>query len=504
MTDRTARFQLFAQPLDRAAILLMLVLSLIIAAVLLKGDRTAPHIRDFSWQGKQVGAEDTAFLLTFSRPMDHASVEANLRLEPPLPGRVSWAGRRMAYTLDSPAPYGSVFELRLQAARDRFSLPGDERTQMKPFVGQFRSRDRAFVYLGVQGETAGRLVLYNLTRQQQEILTPANLVVLDFKPYPQGDRILFSANDRASQDQNQLNQQLYTVTTGIQLQAAVSPDVPATAPATQPAGAIERVLDSQDYQNLKFDLAPDGQKIIVQRVSRKNPAEFGLWIVQPGQPPQPLATAPGGDFLIAPDSKSLAINQGQGVAILPLESSAEPLNFLAQFGQTLSFSRDGLAAAMTRFNADPGNPTRSLFLVTSQGAERELLKTNGMVLSAQFHPTQPLLYCLYTRLIPGEDYLEQPYLAAIDLDTDRHTDLLVLPIQRDIQISLAPDGLGILFDQIVAEAGAPSGAILNSEGKAVTDSSLWVLPLATDAAGQSVRVAPESLPLSGLRPRWLP
>jgi hypothetical protein len=510
MANRTTRLQLLSQPLDRTAILIMLVLSLAIGAVILKGDRVAPHVRAFSWQGKQIGAEDTAFLLTFSRPMDHGSVEENLRLDPPLPGKISWAGRRMSYTLNLPAPYGTAFELKLQQAHDRFSQ-GDTPTPMQTYVGQFHSRDRAFIYLGVKGEEAGRLVLYNLTQAQHQILTPANLVVIDFKPYSQGDRILFAANDRDSQAQNLLNQQLYTVSTGMQIQAPQSfnlSESQSNSTKSQPSpsalGTVERVLDSQDYQNLKFDLSADGQKILVQRVSRKNPAEFGIWLIEAGQPPRALPGQPGGDFLIAPDSSSLAINQGQGVAILPLEADGQPLDFLSQFGQTLRFARDGSAAAMVKFSSESNTPVRSLFLVTNQGTRRELLKTDGDFLSAQFHPTLPLLYCLYTKVIPGKDYLEQPYLAAIDLKTAKVTDLLVLPIQRDVRISLAPDGLGILFDQIVATAQQSQNVIINDEGKAVADSSLWVLPLVIDAMGQPLQSKPEPLPLSGLRPQWLP
>ncbi|QYO62503.1 hypothetical protein [Leptolyngbya sp. 7M] len=145
----------FFQPLDRTAIVLILILSLLIGGLLLKGDRTAAKVRSFSWQDRQVGAEDTAFILAFNRPMEHESVEQNLQINPPLPGKISWAGRRMAYTLTAPAPYGKSFELTLDKARDRFSQADDPRTQMQPFSGQFRTRDRAFVYLGVSGEEAG-------------------------------------------------------------------------------------------------------------------------------------------------------------------------------------------------------------------------------------------------------------------------------------------------------------------------------------------------------------
>ncbi|MEW6497303.1 MAG: hypothetical protein AB1589_33090, partial [Cyanobacteriota bacterium] len=85
----------------------MLVLSLLISILLWGGDRTSPYVRDFSWQDKPVGAADSFFILTFSRPMNQTSVEANLQIQPPLPGLISWAGRRLVYTLTNPAPYAT-------------------------------------------------------------------------------------------------------------------------------------------------------------------------------------------------------------------------------------------------------------------------------------------------------------------------------------------------------------------------------------------------------------
>jgi hypothetical protein len=67
----------------------------------------------------------------------------------------------------------------------------------------------------VENNEKGRLVLYNLTRQQKTILTPANLTVMDFKLYPKGDRILFSAVDSPNPQPGLINQKLYTITTGI-------------------------------------------------------------------------------------------------------------------------------------------------------------------------------------------------------------------------------------------------------------------------------------------------
>ncbi|NJR65827.1 MAG: hypothetical protein HC772_11680 [Leptolyngbyaceae cyanobacterium CRU_2_3] len=502
------------QPLDRIAILLILLLILLIGGIVLKGDRTAPRVRDFTWQNRQVGAEDTAFILTFNRPMEQSSVEQNLRLDPPLPGKFSWAGRRMAYTLDMPAPYGRSFRLELQGARDRFSQGEDARSQMQPFTGQFSTRDRAFVYVGVVGNEAGRLIFQDLTTQQQRILTPENLVVMDFKAYPEGDRILFSAIDRVRSESSLLDQQLYTVTTGITIKTAASKPGGISIPVseqriTQPAGIVDLVLDNQTFQNLKFDLSPDGQSIIVQRVNKQDPTEFGIWLLKPDAPPTPIKTEPGGDFLITPDSTGLAMSQGQGMAILPIAENAEALDFLPKFGVVLTFAKDGSAAAMVKFNTDPSNPTRSLFLVNNQGTDKELLKTDGSILSAQFDAAQKNLYCLITRRVPGDVYQEQPYLTAIHLATAEVIDLLRLPIQRDVQMSLSPDGLAILFDQVIDAANNQAdqsqvGAMRGSEGKAIATSKLWLVPALQDEKGIPVAAEPQELGLTGLRPRWLP
>ena len=494
----------FFQSIDRVAIALMLCLGLLIGLLIWQGDAVAPQVRNFSWQNQNIGAADKSFSLTFSRPMDTQSVEANLQIDPPLAGKFSWAGRRMAYTLLAPAPYGTKYRLSVRFAKDKFAQAKDSRL-LQPFDGNFSSRDRAFVYLGVEKDL-GRLILYNFTQAQKTILTPKNLTVVDFKPYPTGDKILFSATD--SKNHPQASPELYTVTTGISYPSQSNQTDWAFFPTPgskqlQPSGKIEKVLDNKDYQNLKFDLSPDGNTIVVQRVNQRHPDSFGFWIIRPNSQPQPMTSEPGGDFLITPDSQAVAVAQGQGVAILPLQAQAQkPLDFLPQFGMVLDFAADGSQAAMVKFNSDY---TRSLFLVTNQGIQKELLRTQGSIVSAQFDPKSSTLYCLLTDLIPAETYEEQPYLAAIDVQTGKQAPLVVLPDQRDTQISLSPDGLGLLFDQVMTSThNRTSQAPRTNQGEAVATSRLWLLPLPHTSDTTSAQLQPEQLPLPGLRPRWLP
>lgn len=513
----------WATALDRWVIGLTVGLGVTIGGVLWRGDQGAARVREFNWQGQEVGAGDTALLLTFSRPMDRASVEENFRLDPPLAGKFSWAGRRMAYTLTEPIPYGAkTFTVEVSGARDRFSEVGE--ATMQPFRGQFQSRERALVYLGVSEEEASRLVLYNLTGQERQILTPQELVVLDFEPYPQGDRLLFSATDRQKFEAGEFDPKLYTVTTGMRYKpldplSRANQEQPTTLP---PAGIVTQILDSDRYQNLKFDIAPDGRTLVVQRANKANPgADFGLWVITEGEMPQPLDTPPGGEFMIAPDSQSVVMAQGQGLAIVPLDSeftdTSNPLDFLPQFGQILALAADGTQAAMVRFNTDY---TRSLFWVNSQGQQRELWRTNGSILSATFSPTKTHLYVLGSRLVPGDTYQEAPFifsiaieaaLAAPETDPPDPTgirSLVRLETQRDITMSLAPDALAILFDQVTSRNGDSLADPRGSDGRPISQSQLWLLPLVPDTPSEATQTSPlpnpEPLPLQGIRPQWLP
>ncbi|MGB3238484.1 MAG: hypothetical protein WBB29_09325 [Geitlerinemataceae cyanobacterium] len=488
--------------LDRAALTAIVVLMVPILILVLGGDRTVPYIRDFSWQNRQVGAEDRSFILTFSRPMDRASVEENLQIDPPLPGKISWAGRRMAYTLDQPAPYGFEFEMKLANAQDRLSAAKKRETSIEPFGEKFSTRDRALVYISLNPSETGQLVLYNFTQDRTSVLTPADLRVMDYKIYPNGDRILFSAVERGSQNPGLGDVQLYTVTTGI------SPHVPGEdEPKPEPVGKIRRILDNKDYQNLKFDLSPDGRTIVVQRADRRNPGgSAGLWVIRDGEKPQPTPGKSGGTFLIAPNSEELAIAQGQGISILSIEDlkkdASKPLEFFPQYGNILNFTRDGSAAVMVKYNADY---TRSLYLVPNQGDPQEILNTKGSILSAQFDSTGGILYCVLTDLIEGEIYKEVPYLAALNLESQKFQRLFEFKTpQPDITAHLSADGLSLIFDRLkTSNSREPTKGPRTSSGGTIVSGRLWLLLLAQTQSGE-IDVSGEELPLVGFLPRWLP
>ena len=481
-----------AQPIDKLAIALIILLTLIMGLLIWGGSackdeclfHAGAKVSNFSWQNKTIGGQDRAFILTFNRPMDRVSVEENLKITPPLPGKISWSGLRLAYTLDNPAPYGETYQVTLTEAQERFPNQEQAGSEIQPFDAQFRSRDRALAYIGTEGKESGRLVLSNWTRSQTAILTPKNLTVFDFKPFPQGDRLLFSAADSSQGIEGIRYLQLYSVAT--QVDSPIKNGSP-----------VELVLDSQKYQNNKFDISQDGTTIVVQRLNRSNPKDYGLWKLVEGKSPQLFTNNQVGDFLITPDSQAVAAAQGEGIALLPLKDYAEPLDFLSKFGRVLDFTADGIGAAMINYNTDREDLkyTRSLYYVNSQGIEKELLNTEGSIQNCQFDPTAEHLYCWLTELAKKKVYIEKPYLAEIDLKTGKIKTLVTVPKYQESQVSVASDGLGILFERAIERVY--SGTLGEKKN------SIWLAIPSKDLANKTTSDI-EQLPFIGFHPQWLP
>ena len=478
-----------SQPIDKLAIALIILLTLIMGLLIWGGSacqdeclfHAGAKVSSFSWDDKTIGGQDRAFILTFNRPMDRDSVEENLTITPPLPGKISWSGLRLAYTLDNPVPYGATYQVTLAGAQERFPNQEQSGAEIQPFDAQFRSRDRALAYVGTTGEETGRLVLYNWTRSQKTILTPQNLTVFDFKPYPQGDHLLFSAADRDRGIEGIRYLQLYSVS--IQLDE-LDP---------QP----KLILNNQRYQNNKFDISQDGTTIVVQRLNRSNSEDYGLWKIVKDKSPQMFTNNQVGDFSISPDSQAVAVAQGEGIALLPLKAQAEPLDFLSRFGRVLDFTADGTGAAMINYNTDSEELKykQSLYYVNSQGIEKELFTTDGSIQNCQFDPTAEYLYCWLTELLKKEIYTEKPYLAQIYLKTGQINTLVALPKYQESQVSVAPDGMGILFER--------SLKMNNSSMPGEKQNSIWLAILTSDVANQNMPEI-EQLPFIGFHPQWLP
>ncbi|TRU44687.1 MAG: hypothetical protein EWV49_10825 [Microcystis aeruginosa Ma_QC_Ch_20071001_S25] len=474
---------------DRLVLGTILALIAAISSILIQGNQVPTRGENFSWQGRKIGVRDNYFTLSFNRPIDRSDIETSLVIDPPLPGKISWSGGRLTYTLTELPIYGKKYQVKLPIA------------QGEDFIGEFYSHDRAFAYIGVNQEERGRLIVCNIiqgannvTELKKTILTPGDLVVTDFQIYPRGERILFSAFDRSDLGRDTPKQQLYTITTGLNHDEHGQ---------NLPSGRIERFLDAKTYQNLRFNLSDNGKTLIVQRINHGNPGDASLWVISDDGQSRPLGMQ-GDNFLLSPDGKKAVVSQTGGVAVIPLDVQAGKPQFLPTYEKILAFSRDGRQKLMVK--SEPDNQ-RSLFLLNDQGESRLLLRTVNPIISCEFEPRQEkTLYCLKSDLVMGSDgkVKEEPFLGIIELKTGKMMPLLALPNYRDVQMSMSPDGVALLFDQLATTPFGVRNDLVTGEGSSIADGRLWLLPLPDQFSPNSIpKILPQELN-AGFKPRWLP
>ncbi|MCA2642929.1 MULTISPECIES: Ig-like domain-containing protein [unclassified Microcystis] len=474
---------------DRLVLASILALIAAISSILIQGNQVPTRGENFSWQGRKIGVRDNYFTLSFNRPIDRSDIETSLVIDPPLPGKISWSGDRLTYTLTELPIYGKKYQVKLPIA------------QGEDFIGEFYSHDRAFAYIGVNQEERGRLIVCNIiqgannvTELKKTILTPGDLVVTDFQIYPRGERILFSAFDRSDLGRDTPKQQLYTITTGLNHDEHGQ---------NLPSGRIERFLDAKTYQNLRFNLSDNGKTLIVQRINHGNPGDASLWVISDDGQSRPLGMQ-GDNFLLSPDGKKAVVSQTGGVAVIPLDVQAGKPQFLPTYEKILAFSRDGRQKLMVK--SEPDNQ-RSLFLLNDQGESRLLLRTVNPIISCEFEPRQEkTLYCLKSDLVMGSDgkVKEEPFLGIIELKTGKMMPLLALPNYRDVHMSMSPDGVALLFDQLATTPFGVRNDLVTGEGSSIADGRLWLLPLPDQFSPNSIpKILPQELN-AGFKPRWLP
>jgi hypothetical protein len=173
----------------------------------------------------------------------------------------------------------------------------------------------------------------------------------------------------------------------------------------------------------------------------------------------------------------------------------------------VGFSQDGSQKLLVRDNQDY---TRSLVLLDRDGTTKELFQTLAPVINCAWEPREErLLYCLKIGLVQrGEAVQQEAFLAATDLKTVQEVAVLVLPNYQDVQMSMSPDGVALLFDQIATTTATGNTEIKSDRNDAIVDASLWLLPLPELAIVQAntkpPKVLPEELDYPGYKPHWIP
>jgi len=486
---------------DLIAIIIIFVLTVVISILLILGDTQLPQVIKFSWANQQIGFNDHSFTLKFNRLMNQESVNNNIDIEPKLDGKISWSGKELTYTLTDSLTYGKKYILRLNSAQelDRSNYA----KKIKPFEAEFQSRDLIFGYIGLQDinpntgvkeldqskQQKGKLILYNQTLNESKILTPPDLWVVNFAIKPQGDRAIISAFN-PNEGFNQ--QKLFTVTTGLKFNNSNQVNI---------GGKIRLLLDSKNYENIRFKLSKNGETLIVERKNRQDQNDHSLWIIAEDQKPQPLGIL-GQNFDISPDGNTLIITLAEGISFYPLNDKGQQ-GFITGGTQFFGFSSDNSQKLIEKINI---NGTYSLFLVNQDGKERELGFSFSPFINCQFQPTKEnIIYC--AKSDPVEEngvYVDNKVLARIDLNQGELVPLIALPNDPNLTISFASDGSALIFDQVQNALDNFNINGINEKGQGITNGKLWILSLPEDKAQPNPKNSKLVGSFIGYHPKWLP
>jgi TolB protein len=176
---------------DWSVLSLMAVLALLTGVVIVRGDRVGVRVVAFSPErGAANVSSRAAIRVTFDQEMERASVEKRFTLSPPVEGTFQWEGKTLVFHPAQPLAYDADYTITLrQGARSQ-----QGRKILGDVIWHFRTRRLQVLYLVERGETVD-LWVTNSEGQRQTALTAVPVAVWDYAVSPDGQRIVYSAEE---------------------------------------------------------------------------------------------------------------------------------------------------------------------------------------------------------------------------------------------------------------------------------------------------------------------
>ena len=137
--------------------------------------------------------------VTFSQPMQPATVEGRLHLEPARPGTFRWSGQQMTFVPSQPWPEGARVDVALEGgALSLRGLPTFGATQWSFTVGAGR-----LAYLWPANESSGLFVWSSEAVEPQAWIEPAESVI-DFNLTQDGSSLVYASSTDAGMEIREL------------------------------------------------------------------------------------------------------------------------------------------------------------------------------------------------------------------------------------------------------------------------------------------------------------
>jgi Tol biopolymer transport system component len=165
-------------------------LAVVAAAIVLFGFGRVHIVGSVPRDGQEAVSITVPLRLTFSQPMDIASVQDRLQIEPEVAGRFVWRENELTYQPESALAPATRYTVTLQAGATSHT----GRQLNKDYVWHFETRQPQLLYLGrpYPDATARQLFAAPLDGTPPRQLSEAPAGVWDYAVHPLGQEIVYS------------------------------------------------------------------------------------------------------------------------------------------------------------------------------------------------------------------------------------------------------------------------------------------------------------------------
>jgi Tol biopolymer transport system component len=175
--------------LDRAVLLVIVVLLVLIGGTILLGDRVGVQLSQVAPLGD--AHSTTAISMRFSEAMDHASASAHFRIEPALQGDFRWSGATMTFQPSEALLPGSTYTVSMQPG----ALSETGRTVLTEVRYSFTVSRPRVAYLYPADDLPNLWLVDPADPDNPRQITDSPTGIDDFGVSPDGTRIAFSENN---------------------------------------------------------------------------------------------------------------------------------------------------------------------------------------------------------------------------------------------------------------------------------------------------------------------
>jgi dipeptidyl aminopeptidase/acylaminoacyl peptidase len=390
----------------------------------------------------------------------------------------------MAFTINQPLDYDTTYNFTVQNAKTK------KGTQVEKFSQNFSTKPKQIIYLAPSEQNpypefeTSQLNLFNLTENQNQVLSPVNLFVLDYKISPKKQKIYFLAAD------------LNTAKADIFLT-----DQQSLYELNLKNNKVKNLTHEKSYLNFNFTLAPDESKIALVRAKinqDKILSDRGIWILDlDSQKLTPFwfNNIVENQILFSPDSSALlGVDYNLGYVLVPLQQNPEQLVEFGLHQKSYGFSNFDNSLYFTT-NKDQLGEKNFITYFSGKNEKQQLFQSDP----SSFHEfIKPFNFSNKIALITKTN-LEKYDFLIYDLKSNQTVFKLTDPDLNYEQFSISPNDkfavIEVYSNQIDQNFGPTAREFIESVNSKLELAELYLL----DLSNQKI----ENLELEGRKPSWL-